>query len=74
MPETRDAHANEVSVDSHILPDSGLRADHERLRETAMNCFRMGWGNEQTCRVTGLVASIVSKYRHEYDKERKDAK
>lgn len=64
--------ANEVAVESELLPDSGLRWDHPRLRETAMNCFKQGWGNQETCKVTGLPGSVVSKYRAEYERGQKE--
>lgn len=56
------------------LPDSGLRWDHPRLKEYAFNGFAKGWGNEQVCRITGLLPEIVTRYRSEYQKQQLEEK
>ena len=72
MSTEKAAYPNEVTQVDIPIPDSGLRVDHPRLREAAFNCYKLGWGNEEVARVTGLPGSFVAKYRHEYEKERKE--
>ena len=55
-------------------PYNGLRADHPRLIEYIKNALKLGWGNEQICRVVGARPELVTKCRHEYEKEKAAAK
>jgi hypothetical protein len=64
-----DAFANQVAVESPTIQD-GLRADHPRLRDYAMIAFAKGHGNEHVVRITGLPIELVTKYRHQFQKER----
>lgn len=67
---SKPAFAREVMVESPTIDQDGLRVDHPRLREYMKNGFKLGWGNEQICKVTGLPASVVSNARHKYNSER----
>ncbi len=58
-----------VSVDKPT--HGGVRVDHPVLLEYMRNGFKLGWGNEQVCRVTGLPISVVSEHRNRYEKEKK---
>lgn len=66
--------ANEVQVDSIPINKDGLRVDHPRLKEYMINGFKLGWGNEQICTITGLPPSVVSDGRSKWEKERKGMK
>ena len=60
------------AVQVHGAPEhEGLRVDHPRLKEYILNGFKMGWGNEHICRVTGSPPSVVSQLRSQYEKEKR---
>jgi hypothetical protein len=64
----KSAFANQVSVESPTMTD-GLRVDHPRLKEYILNGIKLGWGNEHICKVVGAPPELVSKVRHQYNKE-----
>lgn len=67
------AFANQVAVESPTIQD-GLRVDHPRLKEYALNMVRQGKKNEDIIKVTGLPQEVVDKYRHQFEKEKQAKK
>jgi hypothetical protein len=51
---------------------NGVAIDNRRLREYIRNGLKLGWGNEHIVRVTGAAPEIVSKTRHQYEKEKRE--
>jgi hypothetical protein len=64
-------YAREIEVESHSHFDS-VRVDDPTLKAYVMNVFKAGRSNEHAVRITGLPVSVVSKYRNEFDKEKRN--
>ena len=52
-----------------VTDEQGLRMNHPDLEVYVRNGIKLGWGNEQICKVVGVPASFVDKVR---DRLRKD--
>ena len=61
-----------VSIEPVVQPGDyvGRIERHPRLQEYVKNGIRLGWGNEQICKVTGAPPEIVSKLRAQHEKEK----
>ena len=60
-----------VSAEPVVQPGDfiGRIERHPRMQEYVKNGIRLGWGNEQICKVTGAPPEVVSKLRSQHEKE-----